>query len=621
MRFHRLLIAPMSLAATLPATAARADAVLDHISSDITLDATTGVASAVVEVSAHGDASPLAALGILVDAGLTFTSATAPGVSVSMSQQLYAPYNYAVLSIDPPVSPGESVPITVTYAGTLVCGEYAPGSTFCDRPAGKLGRFQTGSILPYVVDPSTSQPPVATQTITVRGPTGQKCFVGANPVSEADDGTMATSVWEVSTPVLAFTSIFTGAFESVSIPDTPVPITFHHSPDDAAWGPKLASWTASVVEFVTAKANRPLPFEAIQLIKFGAEHGDTGYTGIAHIALSDGHADPGDEYFEEAWSHEFAHLWFGVTAMPADFALQKMLTEGIVTVVQYDYTAAHAHADVDRDEYLARRFREADLLLRYAGTPATSTPVVVATPDDAVSPERDGGSASFIWEYHKAPATLDYLRVLIGEQAYAEALSLYLDRCEYASCSVSDFRDVAEETSRLDLSRFFAEYVHGSSYPEVELGFVADPVAGAVVVTLTQDAEHWVALELWIELDDGSVLRHPVVFDTQTASFTIPVQGAPIAVRPNPRQETFVHVRSKTRGDVTLDGDVDGLDVLHAAFLHGKSGEALAAGGAGSVYYDLDIAFDPRVDIDHDGLLGDVDLQPVVENFGTRGAP
>jgi len=235
-----------------------------------------------------------------------------------------------------------------------------------------------------------------------------------------------------------------------------------------------------------------------------------------------------------------------------------------------------------------------------------------------VTAENGGAVASCVWAYHKAPATLDYLRVTIGDEAFREGVRTYLDRCAFQTCGMNDFQEAMEDESGQDLASLFEHFFYESSYPEIELSFAAAQEPGVLSVLLTQDQSLVVPIELWVELEDGSIERHAVVLDAPEKSFALPVGGPVLSVRPNPREESFVHVRSRTAGDVTLDGDVDGLDVLHAAWRLDRSATPFEGHGD-SVFFQLDVDFDPRCDLDGDAAIGQADLDPILSAFGTLG--
>ena len=62
-------------------------------------------------------------------------------------------------------------------------------------------------------------------------------------------------------------------------------------------------------------------------------------------------------------------------------------------------------------------------------------------------------------------------------------------------------------------------------------------------------------------------------------------------------------------GDVTLDGEVDGADLVATAVLHG---------GVLPVERRIDGRYDPLYDLDRDGIIGDADLELVRASISAR---
>src|SRR5690606_13393011 len=93
--------------------------------------------------------------------------------------------------------------------------------------------------------------------------------------------------------------------------------------------------------------------------------------------------------------------------------------------------------------------------------PAVRLPPGQSTPDRLRTP------LYTLWAYYKTSATLDHLRVTVGDDVFARGLVAYVDRCSFVGCHPDDLRTVLEEVSGENLMPFFQRWVDGSSRPEV----------------------------------------------------------------------------------------------------------------------------------------------------------
>ena len=75
----------------------------------------------------------------------------------------------------------------------------------------------------------------------------------------------------------------------------------------------------------------------------------------------------------------------------------------------------------------------------------------------------------------------------------------------------------------------------------------------------------------------------------------------------------FYEPRSLTSGDVDFDGETDGFDLIAVVQSLGRRAvdEQPDPG-----LYDIDLAFDPRLDLDGDGIIAEEDVNIVLAGFG-----
>lgn len=569
---------------------------------DVTVDPSTGVVSGTATVRLRADVSPLRWLSWTLDQGLTARSATVNGRAVAIVDAVASPYRAMTVALPQPVTPGSVVELSLQYHGTTACEAPVQLWGTCDVVQGGMSRFGWSSIFPMIVleDGTQARLPV---TLVLRTPPDTKVVVSADPVSDQTEGGHRVTRWRLPQPTPGpLLNAVIGTFTTVPLTTSPRPTFLHHALGDDGWNARLTAWIPSVVEYVEAAFDRRLPPSEVHLVKWPDHFRDSGFASYGFVALRDFHEQSGDFLFEEAWVHELSHMWFGTAIVPTDAARSAVLTEGLVHYESWKYRLASASRD--RDEYLAYRAREYGLMRRYQTPLASRTPVVVAAPQSAVGIEH-GFFESFTWSYLKTTATLDYLDLLVGPDAYHEGLGTFHDRCLFRRCDLSDFRDAMETASGLDLQRFFDEWFLGSPSPVISLAFTRTPTqAGEVVeVVLETTSTAVTPLELWIELTDGRRLRERVDVRAPRTNVSIPVAGAVRTVRPNPRHQALATILPAVRLDVDFDGAVTPADRQHCAAIVGKAVAPRFPAFGGAAYTGIDLDFDPLCDLDGDASI------------------
>jgi hypothetical protein len=319
--------------------------------------------------------------------------------------------------------------------------------------------------------------------------------------------------------------------------------------------------------------------------------------------LSETYAGPGDVMHEEVWAHENAHLFWAVLVPEGDFDRSRMLTEGLATLTEIDYTHAHHFASEDRDLYYARRFRAVDVELRYA---RKGLPPIVLKPGQ----QQPDGMAYTTWAYEKTSSTLDHLRAGIGDEVFATGIKDFAGKCRYVGCVADDLRQAMERASKQDLKPFFARWITGTATPTITVSFT--PTASGADVTLEQEDALAVPLDVWIRMDDGSITRKKVRLEGTTLTFS--VDGKVRSVSLSPRHALHVNARSAVDMDLDFDGEVDGHDLFRCLPLVGKSARNTIG------IYDMNETFDAACDIDQNGTIDDADIAAIQEPFGTLRA-
>jgi hypothetical protein len=170
-----------------------------------------------------------------------------------------------------------------------------------------------------------------------------------------------------------------------------------------------------------------------------------------------------------------------------------------------------------------------------------------------------------------------------------------------------------EAESGEKLAAFFDGWVLGNESPLLEVGF--ESIAPDRIRThVTGHGARPLLLELWIELEDGAVVRRRVELPAEPGSLELEVPGAVRTVRPNPRHDALLGGRSSQPADVDFDQEVDGIDLAQCAFAAGR--QAAVEGVTNEGFRGLDLDFEPRCDLDGNATIDDADLAQIRARFG-----
>jgi hypothetical protein len=566
-----------------------------------------------MQVTLRAEQSGVDRLYLWIDPGLGVSSATANGAPVEVNETTYAQIRLVQVSLGGPLAAGEEVVLAVDYGGTLGCPELDGGS-YCDLEL-PMAVLMEGSALPLVIDSSNLggyNVWGSSRSLELTLPSGTDVVAPGDLTLDQDDGDVHVTRWEMDGyhSAGAYLAVL-GDLASGSLAGTTPKATIVRAANEPSWELEMKGWMGDILAFVDAQAGAPLPFAELSIVKLAGSEPLPGTAGHGMVLLADTYGGWGDAYFEETLAHETSHEWWGVLVAPTDFNRSRWLVEGLATLSQIDYAAAKLAGGLERDAYLARRYNEHAVLLRYlasAGLPAVVPPLY---------PQLDQAQDT-LWAYIRSSAALEYLRVQAGDDAFAAGLRRFRAECAGALCDSDDFQAILEAESGRDLGPAFAAAVYQQSFPAAALEWSQagsdGPISIRAISTTAAGAAIDLPLEVIITLAGGAQRRERVVLPEGGAA-SVDVGAGVIAVRPEPRQDAVIWTHSAQAGDVDFDMGVDGIDVIHCAYRHGRDVGVAKPDGEGLNRLDLD--FDPRCDGDGDGAIGDADINPILASFGT----
>lgn len=585
---------------------------------DVILDPVTGDTTGTLTITATVLNPHNPAFYLYFDQGLTITASTVhvDGVEVVSEQSSYPPWNWVTVSLSPAMPSGQEGVFTFEYEGTLQCDfSGARGSSACNLE-NELKHFLNGGPWPHLMD---GREPyghdIYTFKMTLHTPSGENVLVSGNQVETQDDGTTYTSVWEAEefASWMNWATIY-GNFNYLPVQSAGIPYELVHLSQSDQWAAEMQTWTADIAIYLDDLTGYELPFDRVSVVKLPHIEGFPGTASHSMVYLAETYSQLGEEGFEELLFHEISHLWWGVLTYPSEVSM--WLIEGPAILYQYDYTADIHHADVDRDLYLAGRHHNSYLMVRYLTDPETLQHLVLDSSDAYPSTLIE----QLVWAYYKSSAVLDHLRVSAGEDVFDAAWKNYLQMCSLMKCDTGDLSLALEIETGADWSWFFEQWVYDTAYPRLEVDFSRQLERGEheTTVVLRQDVEYKMVdrleLELWLNLEDGSLQRERVALVGIEDGFLFSTPYPVRSVFPSPRHNTVVWSRSAILGDVNFDMEVDGEDLLRCAQLKGRT--PLSGDPEILHIYAVDEGFDPLCDLNDNQEVDEEDLEIIIDRFG-----
>lgn len=578
---------------------------LVRVGEVITYDPSNGATTARTTVELVAGPGGFRSLLLLIGEGLLAESVTDGVNDVPYDVFPSGNYQYIQPSLPQAAAEGEAVTLVFEYAGTLVCPNVFGAS--CDLGGERFDFVFVGSLFAFLYDTEDfGTSPYYERTLKITVPNSSDVYVSGNELSRVENkmSTTVDYIVPVRQDVAAYVGIF-GQLATREVPGTSIPTRIIHLQDQPAWVDEMVGWTQSIVDFLDAQAGLPFPYPLLNVVKLPVDANFPGTAGPAMTLLSEVYGENADaRYFEETLAHETSHVWWAVLTTDYNYNT-RLLSEGLATFSQIDYTGTRIRTELDRDIYLGRRYTEMESVDLYT-IPFDTLPPVVPAPgvDPAV------GQFYTEWAYLKGAALLDLLRVSIGDEVFARGLRDYAAACADLPCLTSDFQAAMTVAAGEDLAWFFDQYIYANAAPRISIAF--GDVDGGVSVTLSQFGQYTNQLELWLELEDGTIQKERVRLEEETTTYEFTTPQKVVRVSPNPRYEAVIRFVSVTENDIDFDRDLDGSDLVRCAY---QVGRTAFLEGIGEGVTTGDVAFESRCDLDKNGAGDQADYDRLLAAF------
>ncbi|WP_111707787.1 M1 family metallopeptidase [Lutibacter citreus] len=129
--------------------------------------------------------------------------------------------------------------------------------------------------------------------------------------------------------------------------------------------------------------------------------------------------------------------------------------------------------------------------------------------------------------YHKGNAILHMLRDVLGDDAFFQGLSKYLNDHKFGTAEAQDLRLALEEISGKDLNWFFNQWYYGNGHIKANVTYDYNTINRTVTVNINQ-TEKVFKFPLSIDVYEGDIKNsHNVWVNSKQSSFTFPYSKLP----------------------------------------------------------------------------------------------
>ncbi len=220
---------------------------------------------------------------------------------------------------------------------------------------------------------------------------------------------------------------------------------------------------------------------------------------------------------EDIIAHELFHHWFGDLVTCESWS-NLTLNESFADYSEYLWRQ-HEYGEDCADQYLHQSVGE------YMGRGSKQHDLVDFYYNDKED-VFDGTS------YNKGGGILHMLRVVVGDEAFFDALGLYLQTNQLTSAEVPQLRLAFEKVTGRDLNWFFNEWYYNKGYPMLNINHSYNESTHQETVTIeqTQDLTSNPVFYMPLQIDiyvNGKKESHSVLMDKTKNTYVFDVSNTP----------------------------------------------------------------------------------------------
>jgi len=343
-----------------------------------------------------------------------------------------------------------------------------------------------------------------------------------------NDGTR-TDYWKQTKPHAPYLAmIAVGKFNISKDYWRDLPINIYTEDGDEDKAKELYRNTSEMIEFYSRKLNYDFPWDKYSQIVVrdfvsGAME-NTGAVVFGDYILRYSNEEERIEY-ESVVAHELSHHWFGDLVTCESWA-NLPLNESFATYFEYLWIE-HQYGRYYADKHIADDYRSYNFEHIYKDENLIRF----------YNKHRDNMFDAH--SYQKGGMILHMLRYTVGDNAFWDALELYLKTNEFKAVEIHHLRLAFEEVTGQDLNWFFNQWFLSKGIPILNIEYSYDEVSkkANVKIEQIQDLKNTQLYKIPTFIDfyfEDKTVRKKIEINQQTENFTFQFLEKPLAINFDP---------------------------------------------------------------------------------------
>lgn len=333
------------------------------------------------------------------------------------------------------------------------------------------------------------------------------------------DGTK-TDYWKQEKPHAPYLFMMAvGQFAVVNDEWNGLPVDYYVEPAYEPYAKDIFGRTPEMLEFFSNKLKYKFPWDkyaqvVVRDFVSGAMENTSAVTFME--AVQSDKRQLLDDHWDGIIAHELFHHWFGDLVTTESWA-NLPLNESFANYAEYlwaEHKYGKEQADylgqIETEQYLAESQDKQEPLIRY----------------QYLDKEDMFDSHS----YAKGGRILHMLRNYVGDEAFFEALHLYLKKNEYSDVEIHNLRLAFEEVTGEDLNWFFNQWFMSAGHPELSVQQSYTDGKLVLQVNQLQDSAYTPIYRLPLKVGiwaNGQKTLHDVTIDQASQTLEFPAAAKP----------------------------------------------------------------------------------------------
>lgn len=357
------------------------------------------------------------------------------------------------------------------------------------------------------------------------------------------------------------------SFTALSANGTPVKVHLHEG--SQRFGQTWANICADVLDYL-GEILGPYPYnkqDVVQAIE--ALGGGVGPQSATFYVASALNTDPAQPLSDNLFAHEIGHSWWGNAVRLKDYG-SPWLSEGINSFTSFLFSGTRIHK-----AYIDYQYQWT--FLGYVGSvlPGQEIPLTPLT-------QIHDANAYFLTTYGKGAAVMRMLQWKLGDECFMKGLNRLGLEHRFTpegreTITVDTVKTIFEEECATDLTGFFDTWIYGVDYPTYRYAaeFGKLPNGNHSVRVRIREASgtpfHVPVEVILYKTGTQQTEVHQVEVGAEAVEQTFELDAEPAGLAVNQSSPIFGYTMTELTGDVNASNEVDGVDLVMAAWAEGGS--------------------------------------------------